>query len=74
MSAAVIRFPMRSAVCIWILPETDGAWTVLAGDHGWIHADYHAAREDARWLAQNFDLPVRLASAAPGHSPCEEQP
>jgi hypothetical protein len=66
MSAAVVRFPMRRAVCIWLLRKTDGTWTVLAGNHGWVHGDYHAAREDARWLAQNLGLPVRLANVARG--------
>jgi hypothetical protein len=63
-SPIVVRFPPRSAHCIWLLPETDGAWTVVAGNHGWVHSDYRAAHEDAAWLSRNFDLPVRLANAA----------
>ncbi len=58
---SVIRFPMRGAASIWILPA-EGAWAVQAGDHGWLHGDARAAREDARWLARNLDLPIRLAT------------
>jgi hypothetical protein len=57
-ATVVIRFPMRRAVCIWLLP-TDGAWTVLVGNQGWSHGDRRAALADARWLARNFALPVR---------------
>jgi hypothetical protein len=58
----LIRFPPRRAACVWVLPETDGGWTVLAGDHGWLHGDYRTAGEDARWLARNLNLPIRLAT------------
>lgn len=63
--SSVVRFPMRRTACIWLLPEPEGEWLVLAGNHGWIHADYHAARDDARWLARNLGLPIRRKEAAP---------
>jgi hypothetical protein len=58
MSAHVIRFPARRSAAVWIL-RAEGAWLVVARDHGWVHGDLAAAVEDARWLANNFGLPVR---------------
>ena len=60
IAANVERFPMRHAVCIWLLREYDG-WLVLAHNHGWTHGSYGSAVADARWLAKNFDLPIRRA-------------
>jgi hypothetical protein len=54
----LVRFPAR---CVWIRRE-NAAWLVLAGSHGWLHSDYHAARADAQWLAQNLGLPIRGAA------------
>jgi len=57
-SGRIVHFPAR---CVWILRE-DAAWLVLAGDRGWLHGDYHTARTDAQWLAQNLGLPIRSAA------------
>jgi hypothetical protein len=57
------RFPMRRVACIWLLLDCDG-WLVLARDHGWLHGDYCSALADARWLAGNLGLPVRVMEAA----------
>jgi hypothetical protein len=57
-SGRPVRFPARF---VWVLRE-DAAWLVLAGSHGWLHGDYHTARADAQWLAQNLGLPVRSAA------------
>lgn len=54
------RFPMRRAACVWLVRETDGAWLVLARDHGWLHGSYRAALTDARWLARNLGLSIRF--------------
>jgi hypothetical protein len=59
------RFPMRHAACVWLLAEDEGKWLVLAGEHGWSHGDYDAARDDARWMARNLGLPIRRKEAAP---------
>jgi hypothetical protein len=64
MSADVVRFPMRHAVCVWLLRETSGAWLVIAHDAGWLHGSYAAALADARWLARNLGLPIRFKVAA----------
>jgi hypothetical protein len=53
------RFPMRRAACVRLLRETDGAWLVLAYEHGWLHGDRCAALADAQWLGRNLGLPVR---------------
>ena len=58
-SGRLVHFPAR---CVWTLGE-DAAWLVRAGDHGWLHGDYHTARADAQWLAQNLGLPIRSAAA-----------
>jgi hypothetical protein len=58
MSAAVIRFPPRSAHRVWLLRDTNGAWLVLARDHGWLHGSYLSALTDARWLARNLGLSI----------------
>jgi hypothetical protein len=57
------RFPPKRASCIWLL-RADDAWLVLAREHGWLHGDYRAALDDARWLARNLGLPVRFKEAA----------
>jgi hypothetical protein len=56
------RFPMRSAACVWLVRETGGSWLVIARDHGWLHGSYLAALADARWLARNLGLSIRLRS------------
>jgi hypothetical protein len=35
------------------------AWLVGVGAHGWLHGDEASALGDARWLSQNFGLPIR---------------
>jgi len=60
----LIHFPMRRANCIWIIAEAEDApWLVVAGDHGWARGEKESAEADARWLAANFNLPIRSASA-----------
>jgi hypothetical protein len=59
IAANVERFPMRHAVCIWLLPECDG-WLVLAHNHGWSHGNYRSAFADAAWLSRNLGLPIRV--------------
>jgi hypothetical protein len=46
------------------LRETDGAWLVLARNHGWLHGSYLAALTDARWLACNLGLTIRFKEQA----------
>lgn len=58
------HFPMRRAACVWLLCETNGAWLVLAREHGWLHGSYLAALADAQWLARNLGLPIRSRRAA----------
>ena len=52
---SVERFPMRHAVCVWVLREADG-WLVLAREHGWIHGDYDAALADAEMAGAQFRI------------------
>jgi hypothetical protein len=58
------RFPMRRAACVWLVREANGAWLVLARDHGWLHDSYLAALTDARWLARNLGLSIRCKEQA----------
>jgi hypothetical protein len=67
-SANVIRFPMRCAACIRLMREASGTWLVLAYSHGWVHGDRNTALADARWLSQNFGLPVREDQREPNPS------
>lgn len=64
MSAQIERLPPRRAAVIWLLRETSGGWLVLAREHGWLHGEYDDALDDARWLARNLGLPIRLRAAA----------
>jgi hypothetical protein len=56
---AVVPFPPRRLRAVWILPLRDSSWLVLLGSSGWLHGDYDAAIDDARWLAGNSGLPIR---------------
>jgi hypothetical protein len=53
------RFPSRKSFAIWVASD-EGAWLVLAGEHGWCHGDQSAAAEDAQWLSNNLSLPIRI--------------
>ena len=57
--ATIIRFPSRRSAAVWLLPAHEGGWLVVARGHGSLHGDQTTAREDAQWLAQNLDLPIR---------------
>lgn len=59
MSAAIVRFPPRRAACVWVLRQ-DASWLVLARDHGWLHGRYQDALADARWLARNLGIAIRV--------------
>jgi hypothetical protein len=61
---SIERFPMRHAVCVWVLRDEDG-WLVLARDHGWTHGNYYSAMADASWMSQNLAMPIRIRRAAP---------
>jgi hypothetical protein len=61
MSAEIVHFPTRRPSAIFIVPDSDGI-LVLAGAHGWLHADLDTALRDAAWLAENFNLPIRVAA------------
>jgi hypothetical protein len=63
MNARIIRLPVRS--CIWIVEDSDCApWLVLApGGHGWAHGQKENAEADARWLSENFNMPIRSAAS-----------
>jgi hypothetical protein len=62
MSERVLRFPMRNTAAIFLRETADG-WLVMVRHHGWIHGCRADALEDARWLSENFGLPIRgLAS------------
>jgi hypothetical protein len=62
MTATIIRFPDRRTDCVRILREDNGAWLVLAREHGWLHGDHDSALHDAEWLGRNLALPVRGAA------------
>jgi hypothetical protein len=56
--SAVMRFPPRRRVAVFILRDADG-WLAIAGAHGWLFGSLEEARSEARWLARNLGLPVR---------------
>lgn len=57
-----IGFPLRLVASVLIVPERDGGgWLALAGSHGWLFGSLTEARREARWLARNCNLPVRVA-------------
>jgi hypothetical protein len=60
-AAHIVRFPPRRSAVVWLLRACEGGWLVLHGAHGWLHGSRAAALEDARWLADNFGLPIRRA-------------
>jgi hypothetical protein len=72
MSADILRFPMRCAACVWLVREGSG-WLVVVREHGWIFGDRRSALADARWLARNFDLPLR-EGVQPSRSNSERVP
>jgi hypothetical protein len=49
---------LRRTVAVRITQD-DGGWLVVVGAHGWLHGNERSALADARWLAGNFDLPIR---------------
>jgi hypothetical protein len=57
----LVRFPLRRVRAVLIVPASHerGSWHVLVGDHGWVFASLVDARHEARWLSENFGLPVR---------------
>jgi hypothetical protein len=63
MTARIIQFPIprRTPFAVHVVRESE-AWLVICRQHGWLHGDRAAALKDARWLAKNFDLPIKEAS------------
>jgi hypothetical protein len=62
----LVRFPPRRAAAIFVCEERDGdGWIVLGPRGGWLHGSLAHPRADARWLARNFGLPVRVTGDAP---------
>jgi hypothetical protein len=60
----LVRFPARRITAVFVLDTEDG-WLVLAGGHGWLHGTLRAARADARWIARNLGLPIRVMGDVP---------
>jgi hypothetical protein len=59
MSAAILRFPMRRAACVWLVREASGAWLVIARSHAWVYGSRRSALAGAKWLCRNLGLPIR---------------
>jgi hypothetical protein len=56
----IIRFPPRRIGAVIICREREvGGWLVIARAHGWLFGSIAEARVEARWLADNFRLPIR---------------
>src|SRR5262249_20958739 len=50
----------RAIHAIVVCRERNGdGWITLAGAHGWVFGSLADARLEARWLADNFQLPIR---------------
>ena len=54
----VLPFPRRGPWEIKILPERDGAWLVVARDHGWLHGSRDAALVDAELIAAGHGVAI----------------
>ena len=60
-AAPVVRFPMRHAEAIWVVPEKWGGTYVVAGDFGDLYGSLLEALAEARKLARTLRIPVRGA-------------
>jgi hypothetical protein len=60
--AAVLRFPMRKSLVVWITRD-GAAWSVISGDHGWLFGSQRAAEFEAQWLSRNLGLPIRAVTS-----------
>jgi hypothetical protein len=56
----LLKLPPRRAAAIFVVETSAGGWLVIAREHGWLHGDAVSAFQDAEWLSQNFNLPVRV--------------
>jgi hypothetical protein len=55
----LVRLPPRRLAAVFLFETGDG-WLVLAPrGHGWLHGSLEDAMREAKWLAQNWSVPVR---------------
>jgi hypothetical protein len=60
MTGKLVRFPLRTVAAVLVCKERGGdGWLALAGLHGWSFGTLAEARNEARWLAGNLNVPVR---------------
>jgi hypothetical protein len=59
VTAHIIRVPPRRSAAIFVTEVPGDGWLVLAREHGWLHGDQRAAVAEAKWLAENLELPIR---------------
>ena len=64
MAGRVIRFPLRRGAVLVLKDRNDGAWLTLCGSHVWLHGSFRDACIEAKWLARNTGLPVRVIEGA----------
>lgn len=50
----------RTNAAILVVPEPLGGFLVMLSDHGWTHGTLKGALDEARALADQNDLPIRL--------------
>lgn len=60
ISNNVIPFPPRGPFAVRI-ERAGPAWLVICRDHGWLHAGYREAIEEAKAIARGFGVVVKVA-------------
>jgi hypothetical protein len=65
MSAIILKFPPRNRFDIRVEREADGpGWLTLTHDrqHGWLHADFDGAQQDAGVIASGYGVAVQSSA------------
>ena len=59
MTEQIIPFPVRGPFNVLVMRD-EGAWLVVARDHGWLHGNRRSAIRDAKWLAEGFGVAIEV--------------
>ena len=61
----VVRFPARYIAAIFVIPAPSGGWlTIAPRGHAWLFGDFAQAISEARWLGENYGVPVRISGVS----------
>ena len=56
---SIIRFPLRKAGCVWIVPEIMGGFYVIAEQFGWLFGSHREALSEAQRIAAALQFNLR---------------